>query len=133
MERSVCSAPGTRVDCPVSWRSTACPDRPVSTTRTERLVLCLSDARTGRSRLESSLFRGSDVVHDFRWFMEIGVAAGREEDGSGDSGFHRLATGDERIDGLNFPTSGLVGLAAAASRALLAFTIDWTNPRPLRR
>src|SRR6266849_5337225 len=102
MERSVCSAPGTRVDCPVSWRSTACPDRPVSTTRTERLVLCLSDARTGRSRSESSLFRGSDVAHDLRWatvfcvdevaalgvhdfrkFMEIGVAAGREEDGSG--------------------------------------------------
>ena len=70
-------------------------------------------------------------VHDFRKL--VGVAVGREEDGSGDSGFHRLATGDECLDGLDFPTSGLVGLAAAASRALLAFTIDWTNPRPLRR
>jgi hypothetical protein len=115
-------------------------------------VLCWSDARTGRSRSDSSIFNGSDVVHDLRWatvlcidgvlaalgvhdfrkLVGVGVAAGRDEDGSGDSGFHRLATGDERVDGLNFPTSGLVELAAA-SRALLAFTIDWTNPRPLRR
>lgn len=154
MEPLVCSAPGTRVDCPVCWCSIACPDRPawLSTGRTERLVLCWSEARTGRSRSDSSSFRGSDVVHDLRWaavfcidgvaalgahdlrkLVELGVATGREDDGSGDSGFHRLATGDECLDGLNFPTSGLVGLAAAASRALLAFTIDWTNPRPLRR
>jgi hypothetical protein len=116
-------------------------------------VLCWSVARTGRSRSDSSIFRGSDVVHDLRWaalfcidgvlaalgahdfrkLVGIGVAADCEEDGSGDSGFHRLATGDECLDGLNFPTSGLGELAAAASRALLAFTIDWTNPRPLRR
>lgn len=116
-------------------------------------MFCWSNARTGRSRSDSSIFRGSDVVHDLRWatvfcidealaalgvhdfrkLVGIGVAAGREEDGSGDSDFHRLATEDERLDGLNFPTSGLVGFVAAASRALLAFTIDWTNPRPLRR
>jgi hypothetical protein len=116
-------------------------------------VLCWSDTRTGRSRSDSSIFRGSDVVHDLRWvtvfctdgvlaalgahdfrkLLGIGVAGGCEEGGSCDSGFHLLATGDERLDGLNFPTSGLVGLAEAAWSALLAFTIDWTNPRPLRR
>jgi hypothetical protein len=112
-----------------------------------------SDARTGRSRSDPSIFRGSDVVHDLRWatvfcidgvlaalgvhdfrkLVGIDVAVGCEEDGSGESGFHRLATGDELLDGLNFPTSGLVEPAVAASRALLAFTMDWTNPRPLRR
>ena len=116
-------------------------------------MFCWSDARTGRSRSDSSIFKGSDVVHDLRWvtvfcidevlaalgahdfrkLLGIGVAAGCEEGRSCDSGFHRLATGDECLDGLNFPTSGLVGLVEAASRALLAFTIDWTNPRPLRR
>lgn len=56
--------------------------------------------------------------------MWADVAVGCEEDGSGNSGFHRMGTGGERLDGLNFPTSVLVELAAAASRALLAFTID---------
>ena len=116
-------------------------------------MLCWSDALTGRSRSDSSIFRGSDVVHDLRWaavfcidevlaalgvhdfrkLVGIGATAGREEDCSGDSGFHRPATGDECLDGLDFPISDLVELVAAASRALLAFTIDWTNPRPLRR
>jgi hypothetical protein len=61
------------------------------------------------------------------------VVIGREEDDGDDSDFHRPATGGERLDGLSFPISSTGDPAAAASRALLAFTIDFTNPRPLRR
>lgn len=65
--------------------------------------------------------------------MGTGVVADCEDDDCDSSDFHLLATGGERLDGLGFPTSGTVDPAAAASRALLAFTIDCTNPRPLRR
>lgn len=65
--------------------------------------------------------------------MGTGVVAGREVDDGDDSGFHRLVTGGERLDGLSLPISSIADPAAAASRALLAFTIDCTNPRPLRR
>lgn len=121
-------------------------------TRTEQLALCWSDERVRPSRSDSSTLRGSDVAQDLRWsaalcidgvaaagvhdlrkFAGIGVVAGLEDGDCDDSGFHRLATGGERLDGLDFPTSGIADPAAAASRALLAFTIDCTNPRPLSR
>lgn len=115
-------------------------------------MICWSNARGGRSRADSSIFRGSDVVHDLRWatalcvdgvvaagvhdlrkFVGSGIVAVCKDDESDDSGFHRPVTGDGRLDGLSFPTSGTVDPTAAASRALLAFTIDCTNPRPLSR
>lgn len=106
----------------------------------------------GSSRSDSSNFGGSVVVHDLRWaavlcvdevaaedvqdlgkFMEIGVVVGCEDDENDGSRFQRLVIEGEFLAGPGFPTSGIAGPATAASRALLAFTIDCTNPRPLRR
>lgn len=75
----------------------------------------------------------AEGAQDLRKCVGTGVVAGCEGDDCDDSGFHRLATEGEDLAGLSFPTSGTTVPTAAASRALLAFTIDCTNPRPLRR
>jgi hypothetical protein len=74
-------------------------------------------------------------VHDLRKFaVEDAVASCEDDDSDGDSGFHRSATEDERLVDPSLPTTDdVTEPVAAASRALLTFTIDCTNPRPLRR
>ena len=75
----------------------------------------------------------AEGVQDLRKCEGVGVVAGCEDEDCDDSGFRRLVIEGEDLAGLRFPTSGTTDPAAAASRTLLAFTIDCTNPRPLRR